>query len=37
MKVRMTGHNGARYNRNPLIEDTCGKPRKKKSKRGSHR
>ena len=37
MKVRMTGHNGARYNRNPLIEDTCGKPRKKKSKREARR
>ena len=35
MKVRMTGHNGARFNRNPLLQSSCGKARKKKSKRGS--
>ena len=37
MSIRMVGHNGARYDTNPLLQSSCGKARKKKPKRGARR
>ena len=33
VSVKMVGHNGARHNTNPALENSCGKARKKKAKR----
>ena len=31
------GHNGARYDTNPRLQSSCGKARKKRTKRGAGR